>query len=117
MGGTRGVRLAAHGPRALHDTGRFLANSPYLMTHEVAPFLAFTPDLSALATGGVPIVIGTGARSRSYYPGRGGAVVAERLGVPLTGFPGGHVGYVEEPDAFADTLREALARLCPDSHL
>src|SRR6202008_3538618 len=111
-----GVRLAAHGPRALRETARFLGHSPYLMTRGVAPLLAFEPDLSALATGGVPIVIGTGARSRAYCPGRGGAVVAERLGVPLIGFPGGHIGYVEEPDAFAATLREALARLCPNSH-
>ncbi|HEV7651951.1 MAG TPA: alpha/beta hydrolase [Actinophytocola sp.] len=112
-----GVRLAANGPRSLREIGRVLGNSPYLMTREMASFLAFTPDLFALATGGVPIVIGAGARSRGYYPGRGGAAVAERLGVPLVEFPGGHIGYLEEPDAFAATLRETLAGLRPDSHL
>jgi pimeloyl-ACP methyl ester carboxylesterase len=65
----------------------------------------------------VPIVIGTGRRSRAFYPGRGGEIVAERLGVPLVEFPGGHVGYVEEPVAFAAKLRETVAELGPDSHL
>jgi pimeloyl-ACP methyl ester carboxylesterase len=112
-----GVRLAAHGPRPLREVGRFMGNSPYLMTNEVAPFIAFEPDLAALAASGVPIVVGGGADGRAYYPYLGGAAVAERLGVPLAEFPGGHVGYTEDPAAFAVILRKTLTELRPDSHL
>jgi hypothetical protein len=115
---TRGaLRLARHGPRPLREVARVFGNSPYLMTCEITPFLAFEPDLAALSAGGIPIVLGCGERSRDYYAGRAGAVVAERLGVPLVEFPGGHSGYVQEPGAFAVTLRRTLAGLRRDSHL
>ncbi len=110
-------RLALHGPRPLREVARVLHNSPYLMTCEVTPFLAFEPDLAALSGGGIPIVIGRGEQSRAYYPGRAGAAVAERLGVPLVEFPGGHAGYVQEPGPFAVTLRRTIAGLRRDSHL
>jgi hypothetical protein len=112
-----GVRLAAHGPRPLREVGRFLGNSPYLMTNEVAPFIAFEPDLAGLAASGVPIVIGGGTDGWAYYPYLGGVAVAERLGVALVEFPGGHVGYTEDPAAFAVILRKTLTELRPDSHL
>jgi hypothetical protein len=58
-----------------------------------------------------PIVIGVGAESRQYYPGRAAAEVAKRLGVPLVEFPGLHAGYTERPAEFAVALRETLAGL------
>jgi len=112
-----GVRLVALGPRPLREVGRFIGNSPYLMTNEVAPFIVFEPDLTALTAGGVPIVIGGGVRSREHYPCRAGAALAERLGVPLVEFPGSHIGYTEEPAEFALKLRKTLAELRSDSHL
>jgi pimeloyl-ACP methyl ester carboxylesterase len=47
-------RFAAHGPRPLREVARVLHNSPYLMTCEVIPFLAFEPDLAALSASGIP---------------------------------------------------------------
>jgi hypothetical protein len=40
--------------------------------------------------------------------GRAAVAVAERLGTPLVTFPGGHDGFIGEPDAFATTLRDVL---------
>jgi len=106
-----GRAVFAYGPRPLREVSRFLGNSPYLMTREVDPFLAFEPDFAALRASEVPIVVGVGAESRPYYPARGGEAVAERLGVPVVEFPGAHAGYTDRPAEFATTLRKVLAEL------
>lgn len=98
------------GPSGLRDMARFLGNSDQLMRREMEPFLAFEPDLDALAAGGVPIVLGGGAESRPYYTCRPGEIIAERLGVPFVEFPGAHAGYSDVPKEFAPVLRATLAR-------
>ncbi|HEX6360817.1 alpha/beta hydrolase [Actinophytocola sp.] len=103
------VRVAGLGPRSLREMSRVMGNAEYLMSNEVAPFLAHTTDFAALA--GIPIVIGVGAESRQYYMARAGEAVAERLGVPVVEFPGKHAGYVASPEVFAVRLREVLAGL------
>jgi pimeloyl-ACP methyl ester carboxylesterase len=77
---------------------------------------AYEHDFEALRTARTNIVIGIGALSGNAIAGRAAAVVAERLGEDPVSFPGGHGGFLggeygqtDEPDAFADTLREVLA--------
>jgi pimeloyl-ACP methyl ester carboxylesterase len=106
-----GSRVFAHGPRDLREVARFMGNGEYLIKRELAPFLAFEPDYAALKAAEFPIVIGVGAESRQYYPGRAAAEVAKRLGAPLVEFPGAHAGYTEKPTEFAATLRTTLADL------
>jgi hypothetical protein len=103
--------LAARGPRVLRDIARIFGNAPFLMGREYEPFLASEPDLTALRASGLPIVIGVSTLGRAFYPGRAGEVVAERLGVPVIEFPGGHSGYVQRPEPFAAALRGTLERL------
>jgi pimeloyl-ACP methyl ester carboxylesterase len=103
--------VAAHGPKSMHDVGRFMGNAEYLMMREIEPFLSFEPDFDALAASGIPIVIGVSAKSRAYYPAQGGEAVAARLDVPVVEFPGGHAGYTEVPAEFAATLRTVLTDL------
>jgi len=111
-----GSRIAVRGPGGLRDVGRFMGNGEYLVTRELAPFLAFEPDYDALKAAKFPIVIGVGADSGQYYPGRAAAEVAKRLGAPLVEFPGPHAGYTEKPAEFAVTLRETLAGLTEPAH-
>lgn len=106
-----GSRVLAHGPAGVREAARFMGNGAYLVSSELEPFLAFEPDYAALKAAGVPIVVGVGARSRQYYPGRSAAEVAARLGVPLVEFPGAHAGYTEKAPEFAVALRETLASL------
>jgi pimeloyl-ACP methyl ester carboxylesterase len=106
-----GSRVFAHGPRDLREVARFVGNGEYLITRELAPFLAFEPDYEALKAAEFPIVVGVGAESRQYYAGRAAAEVAKRLDVPLVEFPGPHAGYAEKPTEFAATLRDTLADL------
>ncbi len=106
-----GARVFALGTADMREAARFMGNGEYLISRELAPFLAFEPDSDALTASGVPIVVGVGADSRQYFPGRSAAEVATRLGVPLVDFPGGHVGYQAKSPEFALTLRETLASL------
>jgi hypothetical protein len=46
-----------------------------------------------------------------YYPGRSAEAVAVRLHVHVVEFPGAHPGYTGQPDAFAASVRTALAQL------
>jgi hypothetical protein len=76
----------------------------------------YEPDFEALRAAPTRIVIGVGAESEGEMAHRGGLGVAERLGIePVTfpshhgGFLGPDSGYAGEPEAFAVTLRKALA--------
>jgi hypothetical protein len=88
-----------------------MGNAEYLMTREMAPFLAFNPDCDALKNSTIPIIVGVGAESRTYYAGRAADALAARLNVPVAEFPGSHAGYTKQPEHFATTLRTVLARL------
>lgn len=106
-----GSRVFAHGPAGMREAARFMGNGEYLIARELESFLAFDPDYDALKAAEFPIVIGVGAESRQYYPGRAAAEVAKRLGAPLVEFPGAHAGYTEKPAEFAVALRQTLADL------
>ncbi len=74
-------------------------------------------DAEALRAAPTRIVIGVGAQSAAMLAGRAAIAIAGQLGMAPVTFPGGHDGYVGgeygrtgEPDAFAATLREVLAR-------
>lgn len=76
---------------------------------------AYQHDFGALRSAPARIVVGVGAESGKALPGRGGAGVAERLGIEPVIFPGGHNGFMGgeyggmgKPDEFAVTLRTVL---------
>ncbi len=74
-------------------------------------------DFDALRAASTRIVIGGGVESKGQLAYRAGSAVAERLGTTPVSFPSGHAGFLGdeygqpgEPDGFAATLREVLAR-------
>jgi len=116
-GGSRA--LLAIGGLARRVTGREpdamtrqLGNADLLMLREMPTFLfEYQPDLAALAASPVPWRLATGRDSvgRPYH--RPAHVLAQRLGVPVVEFPGGHTLYVERPEEFVATLLPILAEL------
>ena len=73
-------------------------------------------DFDALRAAPTRIVIAAGVGSEGQMARRGAEGVAQRLGLAVTMFPGGHAaflggeyGMTGEPDAFAAALREVLA--------
>ena len=87
-----------------------------MLRHSVLYLTSFEPDFAALKAAPTRIVIAVGEKSDGELAHRGGEATAERLGTPVTVFPGDHGGFLGgeygqsgEPGPFAAKLREVLA--------
>jgi pimeloyl-ACP methyl ester carboxylesterase len=87
---------------------RLAGNWAYFARYEMRPVAEFVPDLEALRASEVPLVFGGGHDSRPYYYCRAGEVLAARLGVDFVEFPGHHMAYLDDAQAFAAILRQTL---------
>ncbi|MGP3926992.1 alpha/beta fold hydrolase [Streptomyces sp. 8N616] len=88
-------------PQQVADERRWFAHEMRATTH-------WQPDIAALGSATVRVVVGIGNDSAGQLCDRISRALASALGIEPTTFPGGHTGFVEEPDAFATRLREVL---------
>ncbi len=72
------------------------------------PFLRYEAKIDALRSGAPRVVVAVGAASGGDIPQRSTEVLAQRLGTPVTMFPGDHAGFLGDPAGFAATIREVL---------
>jgi pimeloyl-ACP methyl ester carboxylesterase len=79
-----------------------------MLEHILLPFTSHEPDLSVLGAHSDQLVPVAGVDSPGQLPYRTATALAARLGLPLTEFPGGHLGPVERPAQFAGALKELL---------
>jgi hypothetical protein len=86
---------------------RIVANASVMMEYELRPITSYLPDEAALAAVSDRLVLGAGDLTRGTLSHRPVATLAERLGLPLTIFPGGH-SFAEEPEAFTQVLLDLL---------
>lgn len=86
-----------------------LAEADRTFGHGLLPVVLYEPDISALQFAPTRIVIAGGATSQGELSQCTAAALAERLGAPIVDFPGGHTGFVNDPDSFAAALRRSLA--------
>jgi pimeloyl-ACP methyl ester carboxylesterase len=85
-----------------------LADEHFQFAHMARATTGFRPDLTTLRAGAPRIVVGIGEASAGQFCDRTARALADGLGTAPTPFPGGHVGFVEDPAAFAAALREVL---------
>ncbi|MFI0483802.1 alpha/beta fold hydrolase [Actinomadura sp. 9N215] len=76
--------------------------------HELRETTFWKPDLAALRSVETRIVVGIGEASGGELCDRASRVLAGGLGVEPVLFPGGHIGFTEDPAAFAVRFREVL---------
>ncbi|MEV5873052.1 alpha/beta hydrolase [Streptomyces sp. NPDC052101] len=69
------------------------------------PFTSYLPSFTA-APGGLTLAAGVDARGQVLH--RTATVLARQLGAAFMEFPGGHLGAVDHPVAFADLLTDTL---------
>ncbi|WP_067563662.1 alpha/beta fold hydrolase [Nocardia acidivorans] len=100
---------ASLSPRAQAMMARLIANSPVMMEHELRQFTSHIPDVEALRKVTDRLVLASGHETGDHLPARPAAVLAARLGIEGTRFPGGHSGFTDEPEAFADLLMRTLS--------
>jgi len=85
------------------------AASARFFCHELRGTTRFLPDIPRLTAGPARVVVGIGAESGGLTTYPTSVALADLLGSsPLT-FPGDHGGFIAEPAAFAQVLRQALA--------
>ncbi|MFB7507864.1 alpha/beta fold hydrolase [Streptomyces broussonetiae] len=80
------------------------------------PTTRYRPDLDALRAASVPIVVAGGTTSRGQLYHRTAAALADLLDTPLEAFPAGHTGFQEQPEPFANLLRETFSRVRTGPH-
>ncbi|MEU4743266.1 alpha/beta hydrolase [Actinosynnema sp. NPDC023658] len=85
-----------------------LADERYQYEHMLRPTVRWMPDFDVLRSTSTRIVVGIGEDSGGELCERTSEALAERLGVEPTRFPGGHIGFVDDPTRFAARLREVL---------
>lgn len=90
---------------------RFACNLEHLFAREFAAFGAFVPDEAALAAAPFPIVLAAGSLDRGTYYARPSAILAERLGLPWSEFPGYHLPFLQRPAEFAAAPRAVATQM------
>jgi pimeloyl-ACP methyl ester carboxylesterase len=105
-----GAWMTDREPAVVLPTERPMENIVFLLEHEYAMYDRYWLDFDALksAANQTRTVFAGGDAQREAYPYRSAAAVADKLGMRLVEFPGGHAGYVTHPKAFASKLREVL---------
>ena len=73
------------------------------------PTVRSVPDAAALRAGGARVVAGIGQASAGELCDRATRALAALLGTEPVMFPGGHIGFADDPESFAARLREVLA--------
>jgi pimeloyl-ACP methyl ester carboxylesterase len=127
-GAVVGLELAIHDPEAIStvvvhepplpglvplDGGGFeaagvrpRANGPaFLVTHELPAVARYRFDPAAIRARVIPA---GGAASRDFWPYRCAMALAAAFGTKLAEFPGGHAGYVSDPETFAERLLQEI---------
>jgi pimeloyl-ACP methyl ester carboxylesterase len=87
-----------------------VADERHFFLHELRGTTSWQPDLVALRAVRTRVVVGIGEASRGELCDRTSRALAAALGLEPTMFPGSHVGFLEDPAAFAVRLREVLGR-------
>lgn len=108
-GGFSGLRPDGPPPGFAEMAARMRHNIPFWIEHELRQYPRRPVDVDALRPHADRIAPLCGRESRGQYPYRPNTVLAERLGRTVTELPGGHVGYMTHPDAFAGELAAVLA--------
>ncbi|MVU82549.1 alpha/beta fold hydrolase [Nocardia sp. ET3-3] len=87
---------------------RSIESDDFFYRHELRTTSGWQPSLEALRATPTRIIIGIGDESGDKFCDRTSRALGRELGIEPTLFPGGHGGFMEQPDAFAKRLREIL---------
>ncbi|MGD0441357.1 MAG: alpha/beta hydrolase [Acidimicrobiales bacterium] len=106
-----GINPRPHSGQATPEppSAESMASSERFFAHGLLPIALYQPDISALKAAPGRVVAAGGTTSKGQFPRRTAGALAERLGRPLVEFPGGHVGFASDAEAFSAVLRRTLA--------
>ena len=85
------------------------ADENHFFHHELRSTTHWRPDLDVLASGRTRIVVGIGEDSTGEVCDRTSRALAAALEIEPTMFPGGHIGFVDDPKGFLSRLLAVLS--------
>jgi len=101
----RQVMARARDPKNSED---IRANATYWFEHELRQYPAVDLDLDALTAHADRIMLVAGRESRGYPCYEVTVELGKQLGRDVIEMPGGHIGFVTHPAAFAGALHDSL---------
>jgi pimeloyl-ACP methyl ester carboxylesterase len=84
------------------------ADADFQYAHMMRSTVGWVPDIANLQATATRVLIGIGEHSSGQLCDRSSTALAARLGIEPTMFPGGHIGFADDPEAFAGRLRTVL---------
>ena len=87
-------------PEAQETFARVSGNFEYWLAHGMLPLSLYEPKIETLRKGKPRIVIGLGEQSKGQPIYEMGTAVAEKLGIEPVIFPGDHMGFESDAEAF-----------------
>ena len=98
------------------DRDRWLGNGEVFFGVEMASIMAYAPMVEAIAGTQLPIVAAASHQSRDpasphHFLYQAAAWLAHQVDADLVEVPGGHMAYLTDPVAVADSLRPLLRQL------
>ena len=85
-----------------------LADGARFFAHELRGTTRYLPDVPALTAGPTRVVVGIGVASGRLLTYGTSTALAALLGTAPIEFPGDHGGFLDQPEDFAEVLREVL---------
>ena len=96
-------------PEAAETFARVSGNFEYWLAHGMLPLSTYRPDIDTLRASQARIVVAIGEKSAGQPIAEMANVAARALGVAPVTFPGDHMAFGSEAEAFADALHWAIA--------
>jgi pimeloyl-ACP methyl ester carboxylesterase len=98
------------------DRDRWVGNGEVFFGVEMAPIMAYAPAVDAIRDARVPIVAAASHQSRDpasphHFLYQAAAWLARQVDADLVEVPGGHMCYLTDPVAVAESLRPLLRQL------
>ncbi|HEU4945831.1 MAG TPA: alpha/beta hydrolase [Kribbella sp.] len=90
--------------------GRQAADERFFVEHMDLATTFWTPDLEALRTTRVRLIVGIGQDSGGQLCDRSSRALAKALDLQPAPFPGGHIGFVDTPEIFSQRLVEVITQ-------
>ncbi|MCU1643774.1 MAG: alpha/beta hydrolase [Nocardia sp.] len=85
-----------------------VASEAFFYKHEFRGTAGWEPDLDGLRTTPTHLIIGIGDTSTDLFCDHTSRKLGAALGIEPELFPGGHGGFMEDPEAFVKRVREVL---------
>jgi pimeloyl-ACP methyl ester carboxylesterase len=96
-------------PEAMETFVRVSGNFEYWLAHGIKPLSFYRPDVETLRAGKPVVVVAIGTESAGQPIEAMATVLTDALGTEPVPFPGDHMGFESQGEAFAEALHQALS--------